>query len=57
MSTATSAGTAIKSSYSSPLVAEIGGVRQIVQFARESVFGVSIKDGKFRLLGETKVSL
>ena len=33
--------------YSSPLVAEIGGVRQIVQFARESVFGVSIKDGKF----------
>lgn len=33
--------------YSSPLVAEIGGVRQIVQFARASVFGVSIKDGKF----------
>jgi outer membrane protein assembly factor BamB len=33
--------------YSSPLVAEIHGVRQIVQFARSSVFGVSIKDGKF----------
>ena len=33
--------------YSSPLVAEIGGVRQIVQFARASVFGVSIKDGSF----------
>ena len=33
--------------YSSPLVAEIHGVRQIVQFARASVFGVSIKDGKF----------
>lgn len=33
--------------YSSPVVAEIGGVRQIVQFARESVFGVSIDDGKF----------
>ena len=33
--------------YSSPVLAEIGGVRQIVQFARESVFGVSIDDGKF----------
>lgn len=33
--------------YSSPLVAEILGVRQIVQFANQSVFGVSIKDGKF----------
>lgn len=33
--------------YSSPLVAEIHGVRQIVQFARSSVFGVSIKNGKF----------
>lgn len=33
--------------YSSPLVAEIAGVRQIVQFSGASVFGVSIKDGKF----------
>ena len=33
--------------YSSPLVAEIHGVKQIVQFARGSVFGVSIKDGSF----------
>lgn len=33
--------------YSSPAVAEIHGVRQIVQFANQSVFGVSIKDGKF----------
>ena len=33
--------------YSSPVVAEIGGVRQIVQFSRANVFGVSIKDGKF----------
>lgn len=33
--------------YSSPLVAEIGGVRQIVQFSNASVFGVAIKDGKF----------
>jgi FOG: WD40-like repeat len=32
--------------YSSPVLADIGGVRQIVQFARESVFGVSLTDGK-----------
>jgi outer membrane protein assembly factor BamB len=32
--------------YSSPIVAEIGGVRQIVQFA-ESCFGVAAADGKF----------
>jgi len=32
--------------YSSPQVAEIGGIRQIVQFARESVFGVRLEDGK-----------
>jgi outer membrane protein assembly factor BamB/Ca2+-binding EF-hand superfamily protein len=32
--------------YSSPVVAKILGVRQIVQFARENVFGVSLKDGK-----------
>lgn len=32
--------------YSSPVLAEIGGIRQIVQFARESVFGVSLADGK-----------
>src|SRR4029077_14862423 len=33
--------------YSSPVLATIGGERQIVQFARESVFGVSIKEGNF----------
>jgi outer membrane protein assembly factor BamB len=32
--------------YSSPVLAEIGGVRQIVQFARENVLGVSLADGK-----------
>lgn len=32
--------------YSSPVVATIGGVRQIVQFANKSVFGVSLADGK-----------
>ena len=32
--------------YASPVVAEIHGVKQIVQFARESVFGVSLADGK-----------
>lgn len=32
--------------YSSPLIAEIAGVPQIVQFARESVFGVTLADGK-----------
>jgi outer membrane protein assembly factor BamB len=33
--------------YSSPVLATIAGEKQIVQFARESVFGVSLKDGKF----------
>ncbi|MFM2094798.1 MAG: hypothetical protein RIS70_1922 [Planctomycetota bacterium] len=33
--------------YSSPLIANIAGVRQVVQFASASVFGVSINDGKF----------
>ncbi|MDX1945423.1 MAG: PQQ-binding-like beta-propeller repeat protein [Pirellulaceae bacterium] len=32
--------------YSSPVVAEIHGIRQIVQFANQSVFGVSLADGK-----------
>lgn len=32
--------------YSSAIVAEIGGIRQIVQFARESCFGVDAKNGK-----------
>ena len=32
--------------YSSPLAADIQGVRQIVQFARRSVFGVDAKDGR-----------
>lgn len=33
--------------YSSPVVAELGGVRQIVQFAYKSVFGVRADDGRF----------
>lgn len=33
--------------YSSPVAAEIGGERQIIQFARKSVFGVSAADGRF----------
>ncbi len=33
--------------YSSPVAADIGGVREIVQFARESVFGVDAKTGQF----------
>jgi outer membrane protein assembly factor BamB len=33
--------------YSSAVLATIGGEMQIVQFARESVFGVSLKDGKY----------
>lgn len=32
--------------YSSPVLAEIHGVRQIVQFARENVFGVDAASGK-----------
>jgi outer membrane protein assembly factor BamB len=32
--------------YSSPVLAEINGIRQIVQFARESVFGVALEDGR-----------
>lgn len=32
--------------YSSPIVAKIGGIRQIVQFARESCFGVNASNGK-----------
>ena len=32
--------------YSSPIVAEICGRRQVVQFARENVFGVSVKTGE-----------
>jgi outer membrane protein assembly factor BamB len=33
--------------YSSPVAAEIGGVRQIVQFASRNLFGVSADGGKF----------
>lgn len=33
--------------YSSAVVAEIGGIRQIVQFARESVFGLKLETGEF----------
>ncbi len=32
--------------YSSAVAADIGGIREIVQFARESVFGVDAKSGK-----------
>jgi outer membrane protein assembly factor BamB/Ca2+-binding EF-hand superfamily protein len=33
--------------YSSPVLAELAGVRQVVQFARNSVFGVRASDGAF----------
>lgn len=33
--------------YSSPVAADIAGVRQIVQFGRSSVFGVAANSGKF----------
>jgi outer membrane protein assembly factor BamB len=32
--------------YSSPVYAEIGGIKQIVQFANQSVFGVTLNEGK-----------
>lgn len=32
--------------YSSPVYAEIGGIKQIVQFANQSVFGVTLDEGK-----------
>lgn len=32
--------------YSSPVLAEINGIKQIVQFGNQSVFGVSLEDGK-----------
>ena len=32
--------------YASPVIAEINGARQIVQFANQSVFGVSLTEGK-----------
>ncbi len=32
--------------YASPVVANILGVRQVVQFARENVFGISLEDGR-----------
>ena len=32
--------------YSSPVLADLGGIKQIVQFANQSVFGVSLADGK-----------
>ncbi len=32
--------------YSSPILATIGGIRQVVQFARDSAFGVGLADGK-----------
>lgn len=42
-----SEGTRQGAQYSSPVAAEIGGIRQIVQFARTSVFGIDAKDGRF----------
>lgn len=33
--------------YSSPVLADIAGTRQIVQFSSGSVFGVSLQDGKY----------
>lgn len=33
--------------YSSPVVADLAGTKQIVQFGAGSVFGVSLKDGKY----------
>ncbi len=33
--------------YSSPMLARLAGTEQIVQFARESVFGVTLEGGKF----------
>jgi len=41
-----SAGATEGAHYSSPVLAEINGVKQIVQFARESVFGVTLNEGK-----------
>ena len=42
-----SAGVKEGAQYSSPVVAEIAGVRQVVQFASKSVFGVRLSDGEF----------
>jgi outer membrane protein assembly factor BamB len=36
-----------EAAYSSPIVAEAGGVKQYVQFLRNGVAGVAAKDGKF----------
>ena len=41
-----SAGVTEGAHYSSPVVAEIDGIQQIVQFANQSVFGVSLDEGK-----------
>lgn len=42
-----SSGISEAAHYSSPVVAEIAGQKQIVQFGRESVFGLSFDDGNF----------
>jgi outer membrane protein assembly factor BamB/Ca2+-binding EF-hand superfamily protein len=42
-----SSGVTEAAHYSSPVAANIGGVREIVQFARESVFGVDARTGEF----------
>lgn len=41
-----SAGMDDAAHYSSPVVSEIDGIRQVVQFARQSVFGVALADGR-----------
>jgi outer membrane protein assembly factor BamB len=41
-----SVGVSESAHYSSPTAANIGGIREIVQFARESVFGVDAKSGQ-----------
>ncbi|MFO0868956.1 MAG: PQQ-binding-like beta-propeller repeat protein [Pirellulales bacterium] len=42
-----SAGIKEGAHYSSPVLADIAGTRQIVQFSSGSVFGVSLQDGKY----------
>lgn len=41
-----STGNTEQAHYSSPVVATIGGIRQVVQFGRESAFGVTLDEGK-----------
>lgn len=43
-----SSGVTEAAHYSSPIAATIGGIREIIQFARESVFGVDAKTGELK---------